>query len=135
MIRQRAPDKAKARSIVKAAEIDMSFIEKHPTGMESGQSIIRGIYENFRMLGDALLISKGFETTGLDHHNQMINALTILKITTSRPLLLLHELRKLRHNINYEGHIPNESELKYAVEIKEALWKPVLAEVKKEIEK
>ncbi|MBI3034444.1 hypothetical protein HYY72_04760 [Candidatus Woesearchaeota archaeon] len=64
----------------------------------------------------------------------MIDALTSLKIATSRPLLLLHELRKLRHNINYEGHIPSESELNYALEIKQALWKPVLTEVKKQIE-
>lgn len=127
------PDKVKARGMVKAAIIDMQFIEKIPDTKESAQTKIRGIYENFRMLGDALMIAKGLQSKGPDHHFEMINELIKLKIETDRSLGLLHELRKLRHKINYEGYIPPLVDLEYAISIKKSLWKKVLEEVNKAI--
>ncbi len=135
MIRPRSPDKLKARSMINAAELDMRFIEKLPVSIESGPSLVRGIYENFRMLGDAFLTARGLEVSGIDHHREMIEALTKLNIKASRPLSLLHELRKIRHQINYEGYLPTIEEANYVVAIRESLWKPLLAEVKKQIEK
>ena len=134
MIRRRVPDLVKARSMLNAAVIDMGFVEKLHVKSEAAQSIVRSVYENFRILGDALLTAQGFETVGADHHAQMIDALTKLGIQTQRPLLLLHELRKIRHKVNYEGYIPTEEELKDILAIKEALWQPVLAKVKQLIE-
>ena len=135
MIRNRVPDKVKARSMLTAAVTDMRFVEKLPVTSESTLSIIRGVYEDFRMLGDALLTAGGSEAEGIDHHFEMINALMKLQTKAPRPLLVLHELRKLRHKINYQGYIPTEDEAKYALSIKEALWLPVLEEVKKSVEK
>jgi len=134
VIRRRMPDKAKARSMLAAAALDMEFIAGVPIATKAAQSIIRGVYENFRILGNALLTAKGFETAGVDHHTQMIEALVKLNIKTSRPLLLLNELKRIRHQINYQGYIPTENEVKYAMEIKEALWSLILNEVKKQIE-
>ena len=65
---------------------------------ESGSTIIRNIYESFRMLGNALLISKGIESQ--DYITQ-INELLKTKVSTSRPINLIDNLRRLRHNINY----------------------------------
>ncbi len=130
MIRKRFPDKIKARSMVNAAIEDMKFVDTLPRKVQASQTIIRTIYENFRALGDALMTAKGLDASG-DHHFEMIDALVKLQIKTSRPLLLLHELRKLRHNINYEGYIPNQEELSYVLAIKESLWEPLLLEVKR----
>ncbi len=134
MIRLRTPDKAKAKSMVFAAELDMDFISGLPVTIKSAQSIIRGIYENFRILGDALLTAQGFKTSGIDHHTQMIDALIRLDIKTARPLVLLKELKKMRHQINYNGYVPTENDAKYVVELKATFWADVLSEVKKQIE-
>lgn len=134
MIRRKTPDKAKARSMLAAAVLDMEFIASLQITTKATQSIARGIYENFRILGDALLTAKGFETAGTDHHTQMIEALVKLNIKTPRPLLLLNELKRIRHKINYQGYIPTENDVKYVIDIKEALWNLVLDEVRKQIE-
>lgn len=134
MINPRTPDKAKAKSMIFAAELDMEFISCLPATTKSAQSIIRGIYENFRILGDALLTAQGFKTAGIDHHTQMIDALVRLDIKTARPLVLLKELKKIRHQINYNGYVPTENDTKYAIELKVAFWADVLSEVKKQIE-
>lgn len=134
MIRKKLPDKAKARSMIAAAELDMEFIAGFPITTKASQSIVRGIYENFRILGDALLTAKGFKTSGVDHHTQMIEALIKLNINTPRPLLLLNDLKRMRHQINYNGYVPTENEIKYVLEIKEAFWEQILAEVKMQIE-
>lgn len=134
MIRKRFPDKPKARSMIAAAELDMEFIDSLPITTKASQSIVRSIYENFRILGDALLTAKGFETSGTDHHTQMMEALIKLDIKTTRPLLLLNDLKRIRHQINYNGYVPTENEVKYVLEIKETFWKPILAEVKRQIE-
>lgn len=135
MITKKSPDERKAKSVIEAASRGMNFVESSPINVNSGPSIIREIYESFRMLGDALLTAKGFETTGKDHHAQMISELVTLRIQTERPLILLHELRKMRHKINYEGYLPMDAEIKEVIAIKDALWKPLFAEVKRLVEK
>ena len=135
MITKRWPDKAKARSMTEAAIRGINFIETLQVTEQNSPSVIREIYESFRMLGDAVLTAKGLETRGADHHTHMIDELLKLKVETAKPLNLLHELRKARHKINYEGHLPTKAELDYLLGIKKALWAPVLAEVKKLIEK
>ncbi len=134
MITRRTPDKAKAKGMVFAAEMDMDFISQLPAETKSAQSIIRGIYENFRILGDALLTAQGFKAAGTDHHTQMIDALIKLDVKTMRPLLLLNELKKIRHQINYNGYVPTEKDVRYVIELKESFWNNILSEVKKQIE-
>ena len=106
MIRQRVPDKAKARSIVQAAEIEINFIQTLKPSNQSGITIVSRIYENFRMLGDALLLIRGKEVIGQDHHTEMINELFTLKVNTKRPIMVLNSLKSLINNINYRGYIP-----------------------------
>ncbi|MBI2137094.1 hypothetical protein HYU12_01095 [Candidatus Woesearchaeota archaeon] len=135
MIRRKFPDKAKAMSMLNAAEGDLEVIESIKNNRKAGSLIVRTIYECFRMLGDALLTAEGFETTGIDHHKEMISRLLKINVKTTRPLLVLDELRKERNDINYEGYAPTEDEIKDAIAIKDALWKPVLTEVKRLIER
>ena len=120
--------------MVNAAKVDMKFIGSMPPKEEAAQSIIRGIYENFRLLGGSLLTARGRQTMDHCHHTQMIDALNELNIPTSRPIHLLKELKKLRNSINYDGYLPTQQEVEFVISIKKALWEPVLTEVKKQIE-
>jgi len=128
IIRQKRPDKKNALSIVQAAKNDMEFTLSLKVTEASGSTIVRNIYECFRMLGDALLVAKGIES--IDHVTQ-IKELMDLKVLTIRPLGVLDNLRRLRHNINYNGYKPTIPEVKDAIEIAEGCFEPILKEVLK----
>jgi len=132
MIRKVSPDKQKAISIVKTSEKDMRYILTLKISEDSGNTIIRNVYESFRMLGEALLINKGIKLT--DHINS-INELLKLDIDTSRPIQLLENLRRLRHNINYNGHRANISEVEDAVSIAKSCFNPLLNKTKEIIKR
>jgi len=135
MIRTRKPDKFKAQSMLYAAEIEIRFIKTLKPSKDSSSTIVRGIYEAFRMIGDALLLIRGKEASGLDHHTQMIKELFTLKVNTIRPVQILLNLKSLRHRVNYQGYIPNIDEAEEALSILDACFKPLLEEIKKELEK
>ncbi|PIN74454.1 hypothetical protein COV18_07420 [Candidatus Woesearchaeota archaeon CG10_big_fil_rev_8_21_14_0_10_37_12] len=129
MIRQRSPDVALARSLVQASQAEMSFLETLKPTEEAASTIIRGIYENFRRLGEALLILEGVESD----HEAEINKLTTLPVKTTRSILVLDNLRRLRHDINYKGYQPSLADLEDVILIKSACWTAVLEEVKKQV--
>src|SRR3989338_5082819 len=103
-MRYKRPDRKNALSIIQAAERDMKFTLSIPPTEDAGPTIIRNVYECFRMLGDALLVSKGMES---EDHIAPIKELINLKVQTKRPINLIDNLRRLRHNINYYGYKPN----------------------------
>ncbi len=125
-------DNKNALSIIKAAEREMQFTLKQTLTEESAFNIIRNIYECFRMLGDAKLISKGILS---QEHTEQIKELEKLQVETKRPIKLIDTLRKLRHNINYYGYIPTKTEAEDAISIAHACFYPLLKEIKKELEK
>lgn len=135
MIRKRKPDKFKAQSMLIAAEIEVNFIKTLIPSRESASTIVRGIYESFRMLGDALLLIHGKEASGLDHHAQMIRELFILDVATARPIQVLLNLKTLRNKINYQGYIPCLDETNEAISILDCCFEPLLKEIKKELDK
>ncbi len=98
---------------------------------ESASTIIRNVYENFRMLGDAILLSKGIES---EDHLAPIHELIALKIEAERPLNVIDNLRRLRHNINYYGYRPNISEVDDVISIAKTIFQPLLKEIKKRLE-
>src|SRR3989338_2124989 len=95
-------------------------------------NIIRNIYESFRMLGDARLVSKGIASKD---HIEQIQELQTIKVKTERPIKLIDALRKLRHNINYYGYIPSKAEADDAISIAHACFTPLLKEIRKELER
>ncbi len=125
-------DKKNALSIINAAEREMEFTLKQIVTDESAFNIIRNIYESFRMLGDALLVSKGIVS---QDHVEQIKELEKVAVKTDRPIKLIDSLRKLRHNINYYGYIPTKVEAEDAVSIAHACFNPLLKEIRKEFEK
>ena len=122
-MRYKRPDKKNALSIIEAAKRDMDFTLSIEVTEESSPTIIRNIYECFRMLGDALLIAQGIES---EDHITPIKELLKVKVVTTRPIQLIDNLRRLRHNINYYGYKPNLIEAKDVISIAESTFKPLL---------
>ena len=130
MIRNRIPDKWKAKSILEAAQKEIVFIKTIPITEESAATVIRSIYECFRMLGDAHLISRGFAS---EDHIEQIKELENIPAKTDRPIKLIDSLRRLRHNINYYGYAPSKIEAEDAISIAKACFYPILDVIKKEL--
>ncbi|HLC84977.1 MAG TPA: hypothetical protein VJH22_04245 [Candidatus Nanoarchaeia archaeon] len=130
-MRVRAPDPSHARSLVEASKQEMAFLETLPKKIDAGSTLIRGIYENFRRLGMALLLLDGITTQ--NHETAIKRLIDLPKMNTTRPLRTLDQLRKLRHDINYQGYQPTQADLNEAVSIKNACWKPLYEEVSKRV--
>lgn len=124
-------DKQKALNLIETSIKDMNFTLKLPVSQSSSNTIIRNIYESFRMLGEALLVNKGVEFAD---HVQSINELINLNLDTSRPLNLLDSLRRLRHKINYNGYLSTIEESEEAISIAKSLFAEIKKEIKKVIE-
>ena len=129
-IRYKRPDKKNALSIVNAAERDIKFTLTLDISEKSGSTIIRNVYESFRMLGDSLLVAKGIES---EDHITPIKELLRLRVDTSRPINLIENLRQLRHNINYYGYSPKLIEVEDVISIAKSCFNPLLKAVLKEI--
>lgn len=130
-MRYKKPDKKNALSILEAAERDMKFTLNLKATDLSSTTIIRNIYECFRMLGDALLVSKGIDSKD---HLAPINELLKLNVRTKRPINLIENLRRLRHNINYYGYKPRLEETIDVISIAESIFYPLVKTVRAEIE-
>jgi|SRR3989338_2076615 len=129
-IRYKRPDMKNALSIVNAAKRDIKFTLSMEVTEEGGATIVRNIYECFRMLGDALLVAKGIESKD---HIMPIKELLNLRVSTTRPINLIDNLRKSRHNINYYGYLPKLVEIEDAISIAKTCFEPLLNEVLKQI--
>jgi len=130
-LRYKKPDKKNALSIIEAAERDMKFTLNLKATDLSSTTIIRNIYECFRMLGDALLVSKGIDSKD---HLAPINELLKLNVRTKRPINLIENLRRLRHNINYYGYKPILEETIDVISIAESIFYPLVKVVRVEVE-
>ena len=132
MIRQKRPDRKNALSIVEAAKKDMLFTLSLEPTEQAAATIARNIYECFRKLGDALLISQGIDAKD---HIAPIKELFTLNVHTNRPIQLIGNLRQLRHNINYYGYSPSLPVLEDAISIAESCFNPLMEEVLSKINK
>jgi uncharacterized protein (UPF0332 family) len=129
-MRFKRPDNKNALSIIEAAKRDMKFTLSIKVADDSGVTIIRNIYESFRMLGDALLVHKGIAS---QDHIEPIKELLKLKVSTPRPINVIDNLRILRHNINYYGYRPKIEEaediLSFAKMSFDKIYQAVLKEI------
>jgi len=131
-MRYKRPDRKNALSIVDAAERDMKFTLSIEPTEASGPTIVRNIYECFRMIGDAILVSEGIES---EDHIAPIKELTKIKLETERPISLVDNLRRLRHNINYYGYKPKIQEVKDVISIAESIFQPLLKYIRSKLQK
>ena len=131
-IKYKVPDRKNALSIIDASKRDMNFTLSLKPSEISGTTIVRNIYESFRMLGDAILVAKGIKS---DDHVTPVQELLKLKVTTSRPIYLIDNLRKLRHNINYYGYSPKLIEVEDVISLAKRGYDPLLHAALKEVKK
>ena len=129
-VRYKRPDKKNALSIVLAADREMHFTLTLKLTADAASTIIRNIYECFRMLGDALLVARGVESSD---HLLPIQELIKLNVNTSRPISLLDNLRRLRHQINYYGYLPSVVEAEDTISLAKACFKSISEAVFKEV--
>ena len=132
MIRHKRPDRKNALSIIEAARREMKFTLSMSVNDESGSTIIRNIYECFRMLGDALLVAKGIKS---EDHVAPIRELLKIRVNTKRSIYLIVNLRILRHNINYYGYKPKLIDVEDALSIARSCFEPLLEAIEKRINK
>ena len=132
MIRFKIPDKKNALSKIEASERDMKFTLTLEVSDASGSTIIRNVYECFRMLGDALIVAERKE---VNDHIAPIKELTSINVKTSRPIRLIENLRRLRHNINYNGYKPKIQEIEDTISLSKSCYVPLLKKVREIIER
>jgi hypothetical protein len=131
-IRIKNPDLKKAESILLASNREFIFTLSLKLIPDSTNTIIRNIYESFRMLGEALLVFKGIEAK---EHFIQINELISLKVNTPRPLNLLDNLRKLRHSINYYGYWASIEEAQDTIDFANGCFEILYREIKSLVDK
>lgn len=129
-MRYKRPDKKNAISILDASQRDMKYTQSLEVSEQSGPTIVRNTYECFRMLGDSLLVAQGLKS---EDHITPIKELMKLKVSTDRPVNLIDNLRRLRHNINYYGYKPSIEEVKEVKSIAKSLFEPIKNEVMNKI--
>lgn len=116
--------------MLEEAERQLAFTLALQLSEDSAFTVVRNVYECFRMLGDALLVSKGLDTKD---HIEPIKALLNLKVNTKRPINAIDNLRRLRHNINYYGYHPTVAEAVDTIDIANTCFKPLAEAVRKEL--
>lgn len=109
-----------------AAKEEMDFVLSMDINEKSGSTIVRNIYESFRMLGDALLVKQGRAS---QDHLECIQALIKTNVKTERPIGILDNIRILRHNINYYGYRPKLEEIREVISIAKTLFHPIYKSV------
>ena len=125
-------DKKNAESIIEASIRQMKYTLTLEVTNESAFNIIRNIYECFRMLGDALLIAKGKFS---EDHIEQVTALEKLNIKLMRPIRVVDQLRKMRHNINYYGYNPEKIEAEDAIDFAKSCFNQLVTEINKEVKR
>ena len=129
-MRYKRPDKKNALSLVEGAKKEMDFTLTLKVSEASGATIVKNIYECFRMLGDALLVARGIES---EDHTAPIKEITEFSVKTEKPLNLIWNLKRLRHNIHYYGYRPNVADAEDVLAIAKAIFQPLYDAVKKKV--
>ena len=128
MTRQKKPDPYEAKSMLSAAKQDMAYVLSLPVTAQGSQTILRSLYEDFRSVGNALLIAEGIEESD---HVPMIKRVIALQVTTPRPIGVLENFRRLRHDVNYRGYVPTLADVQDFADFAKSCWKPVLEEAER----
>jgi len=129
-MREKKPDKKRALALLNAARNDIEFTLSLKITDESSPTIVRNIYESFRMLGEALLIAKGFESSV---HQDALKELYNLNAEMERPVRIIENLKTIRDNINYRGYLATKKDANEAVSIAKDLFNPIYIAAEKAI--
>ena len=129
-MRYKQPDNKNSLSIIESAKKTMDYTLTLDVNEMSAITIARNIYECFRMLGEAILVSKGLSS---QDHLLPIKEISQIQINSKRPIALVDNLRRLRHNINYYGYNPSISEVNDAVSLAKECFYKAYEKIKQDI--
>ncbi len=129
-MRYKQPDNKNSLSIIESAKKTMDYTLTLDVNEMSTITIARNIYECFRMLGEAILVSKGLSS---QDHLLPIKEISQIQINSKRPIALVENLRRLRHNINYYGYNPSISEVNDAVSLAKECFYKAYEKIKQDI--
>ncbi len=121
----------RARDLVQQARRDIAAAQQIPVNDTTAATIVRNVYEAFRMLGEARLSLAGIKST--DHGTQLTE-LERLKIETARPLAYIENVKRVRHRINYDGYAAQVAEADDALDFAEKAFDACATAVEKEID-
>lgn len=127
-MRIKKPDKKNAQSIIESVKSELEFTLTLPINEASASTIARNLYEIYRKLGDAMLVAEGIESSD---HIEPINRLINLDIDTKRPLALIDNFRRTRHNINYQGYQPSIEEVEDMLDFTNKCFNTIYSKTKK----
>ncbi len=98
-IRIVAKNKARARSLIKAAEESLEVIKEIPVHQKSSKTILRDLYECLRQTAEAKAFEHGYKS---ETHESLTE---IIRDVLRKPKIALSfdKLRRLRNGINYYG--------------------------------
>lgn len=113
-LRLRSPDKARARSLLEAAQKTAYFVCKIPLDEDSAGVVFRELYECLRQVGDAKMWLAGYEAVS---HAASMAALE--EDIGHVDYMKLDRLRAIRNNANYRGYRIGESNAQEML----VLWK------------
>lgn len=127
-MRENLPDKARAISLIQTSLSDMKYTLSLNITYNSANTLLRNIYECFRMLGEAALLAKGIVPQ--DH---IVCIDELMKLAGNENSGYLEWLRRIRHNINYYGYKSTISDAQEAVIISNRYFNKLFEKVKEKL--
>jgi len=117
--------------LITTAKDDFNYTLNLNLTKNSTNTIVRNLYESFRMLGEALLLNKDIKT--LDHIKQIDELIRLNMMDAD--LELLFDLQELRHNINHKGHKATINQAKDVLNFSRFYFEPVFIEVEERLKR
>lgn len=124
MIKINIPDKNRIESLIQASVSDMEYTTSLQVKDKASNTIIRNIYECFRMIGEASLLKRGIKAQ--DH---LICMDELIQLGKEENVQIIDWLRRIRHSINYQGYLAKAKEALEAKRIADMFFKKLVQKI------
>ncbi|MCX6749353.1 MAG: HEPN domain-containing protein [Candidatus Pacearchaeota archaeon] len=108
MIIKVKPDKQKAESLKKMAEITLERL-KNTNNEKYPSNTLLDYYDSIHKLMEALTLKEGVKTKGEGAHQELIEYIAKNKIIDEQTRQFLQQMREHRNKISYEGFMINKN--------------------------
>jgi len=135
VVRRQSPDKEKAKFLIEEAENSylslLDMLKKVSINNQNANTFIKNAYDPIMELIRAILLIKGFNSSGSHAHEAEVAYLRKLKFSEA-DVEFANQLRYFRNGIMYYGTILNEEYTKKVVEFTKKIY-PKLKELTKRL--
>lgn len=129
-LRNRQRDLEKIKSMINSAEVNSKVTQDIKIDNNTATLVFREIYESIRQLGDVKLWLTGYEP---QNHEVSMEILKEFDIKDKVKLNSLDRLKKIRHDINYQGFRASVIQAEEILEFWNKCGVEILRILKKEI--